>query len=120
MLSEYKDYNNKSLRIKRVTMHPGAVLRPEDCPAVPDPLRQKFYCSFVAKRIHVQFAATWIRFDITYPVSQLAPFSASAGSTDRSALHHLMEYLEGFSSLNLTYRLCSGASQDLLSGFADS
>ena len=43
MLTEYKDYIKKSLRIKRVPMNPALVLHPEDCPAVPDPHRQKFY-----------------------------------------------------------------------------
>jgi hypothetical protein len=117
MLTEYKDYIKKSLRPKRVPMNPGVVLRPEDCPAIPDPHKQKFYRSFVAK---LQFAATWIRFDIAYPVSQLARFCASAGTQQWSALHHLMEYLEGFSSLQLIYRLRKGASRDLLTGYADS
>ena len=116
MLTEYKDYIKRSLRIKRVPMNPGLVLHPEDCPAVPDPHRQKFYRSFVAK---LQFAATWIRFDIAYPVSQLARFCAAAGSSQWAALHHLMEYLEGFSSLQLTYRRRTGASIDLLTGYAD-
>ncbi len=98
-------------------MNPGVVLLPEDCPAIPDPHKEKFYRSFVAK---LQFAATWIRFDIAYPVSQLARFCASAGTQQWSALHHLMEYLEGFSSLQLIYRLCKGASRDLPTGYADS
>jgi hypothetical protein len=68
-------------------MNPGVALRPEDCPAIPDPHKQKFYRLFVAK---LQFAATWIRFDVAYPVSQLALFCASAGTQQWSALHHLM------------------------------
>ena len=62
MLAEYKDYIKKSLRPKRVPISPGVILRPEDCPEVPDPLLQKYYRSFVAK---LQFAASWIRFDIS-------------------------------------------------------
>ena len=72
MLTEYKDYIKKSLRPKRVPMSPGIVLKPEDCPTIPDPHKQKIYRSFVAKP---QFAATWIRLDIAFPVSQLAYLS---------------------------------------------
>ncbi len=76
MLSEYKDYIK--LRIKRVPMHCGVVEpRPEDCPAIPDPLRQKLCLSFVAK---LQFATSWIRLDMAYPASQLARFCAPAGA----------------------------------------
>ena len=106
MLAEYKDYIEKALRPKRVQISPGVILRPEDCPEVPDPLKQKYYRSFVAK---LQFAASWIRFDISFVVSQLALFCASAGTTHWAALHHLMKYLEGFPSLKLTYRSSIGA-----------
>jgi hypothetical protein len=85
MLNEYKTYIKKSLRPKRVPFSPGVVLRPEDSPTLPDPSKQKFYRSFVAK---LQFAASWIRFDISFAVSQLARFCASAGSTHWAALHH--------------------------------
>ncbi len=54
MLTEYKDYIKKSLRPKRVMISPGVILRPEDCPEVPNPSNQKYYRSFVAK---LQFAA---------------------------------------------------------------
>jgi hypothetical protein len=63
MLSEYKDYIKKSLRPKRVPISPGGILRPEDCPELPDPSKQKYYLTFVAK---LQFAASWIRFDISF------------------------------------------------------
>ena len=96
MLAEYKDYIKKSLRPKRDPISPGVILRPEDCPEVPDPLKQKYYRSFVAK---LQFAASWIRFDISFVVSHLALFCASAGTTHWAALHHLMENLEGFPHL---------------------
>ncbi len=78
MLSEYKAYIKTSQRPKRVPFSPGVILRPEDSPTLPDPSKQKFYRSFVAK---LQFAASWIRFDISFAVSQLARFCASAGST---------------------------------------
>jgi hypothetical protein len=97
-------------------MTPGIVLNNEDCPITPDPRKQKYYRSFIAK---LQFAASWIRFDISFTVSTLARFCASAGPSHWAALHHLMEYLEGFPSLKLTYRRRTGVD-DGLSGFADS
>ncbi len=115
MLTEYKDYIKKSLRPKRVPNSPGVVLRPEDCPELPNLSQQKYYLSFVAK---LQFAASWISFDISFVVSQLALFCASTGTPRWAALHHVMEYLEGFPSLKLTYRRRVGAIRDLLSGFA--
>ena len=97
-------------------MSPGLVLDNEDCPVTPDPRKQKHYKSFVAK---FQFAASWIRFDISYAISTLAHFCASAGPSQCAALHHLMEYLKGFPSFKLTYR--RGTEIDGgLSGFADS
>jgi hypothetical protein len=65
-----------------------------------------------------QSAATWIRFDIAFPVSQLARFCASTGPNQWAALHHLMEYLQRLPSLQFTYCLRKGAA--LLPGFADS
>ncbi len=65
MLNEYKTYIMKSLRPKRVPFSPGVILRPEDSPTLPDPSKQKFYRSFVAK---LQFTASWIRFDISFAV----------------------------------------------------
>jgi hypothetical protein len=55
---------------------PGVILNPEDVPELPDQRKQKYYRSFVAK---LQFAATWVRIDIAFTVSQLARFCASAG-----------------------------------------
>ena len=75
-LDEYKVHTQKSLRPKRTPIQPGLVLNHEDCPILPDPKRQKLYRSTVAK---LQFAASWIRFDTSYPVAQLARFCASAG-----------------------------------------
>ncbi len=82
MLNEYKVYTKKSLRPKRVPFSPGVILRPEDSPTLPDPFKQKFYRSFVAK---LQFAASWIRFDISFAELQLARFCASAGSNHWAA-----------------------------------
>jgi hypothetical protein len=115
VLDEYKDFIKKSLRPKRVPMSPGLVLNNEDCPAIPDPRRQKFFRSFLAK---LQFTATWVRFDTSFTVSSLARFCNSAGPSHWAALHHLMEYLEGFPSFKLIYRRRTGVD-DGLSGFAD-
>jgi hypothetical protein len=49
VLTEYKEYIKKSLRPKRVPMSPGLVLDNENCPVTPDPRKQKYYRSFVAK-----------------------------------------------------------------------
>jgi hypothetical protein len=117
MLTEYKDYIKKSLRPKRVLISPGVILGPKDCPELPYPSKKRYYRSFVAK---LQFAASWIRFDISFVVSQLALFCASAGTPRWAALHHVMEYLEWFPSLKFTNQRRVGAIRDLLSGFADS
>ncbi len=116
VLKDYKEYIKKSLRPKRVPMSPGLVLDNEDCPDLPDQRKQKYYRSFVAK---LQFAASWIRFDIAFFVSLLVRFCASAGPSHWAALHHMMEYLKGFSSFKLTYRWRTGIDNGL-SGFADS
>ena len=108
VLAEYKAYIKKALRPKRVPMTPGIVLTNEDCPILPDPRKQKYYRSFIAK---LQFAASWIRairFDTSFTPSTLARLCASAGPWHWAALHHLMEHLEAFPSFNLTYRRGTG------------
>jgi hypothetical protein len=40
--------------------------------------------------------------DISFTVSQLARFCALAGTAQWSALHHLMEYLDGDPSFKIT------------------
>ncbi len=115
-LTECKAYIQKALRPKKVPMSPGIVLINEDCPIIPDQRKQKYCRSFIAE---LQFAASWIRFDTFFAVSTLARFCASAGPSHWAALHHLMECLEGFLSLKLTYRRSTGVDNGL-SGFADS
>ncbi len=66
----------------------------------------------------LQFAATWIRFDISFAVLQLARFSASAGFAQWAALHHLMEYLAAHPSVKIKYRRGMKLI-DPLSGYAD-
>jgi hypothetical protein len=83
---------------------------------VPDPRKLKYYPAFFTK---LQFAASWIRFETSFTVSSLARFCASTGPSHWAALHHLMEYIEGFPSLKLNYRRRNGVD-DGLSGFADS
>ena len=61
---------------------------------------------------------TWIRFDISFVVSQLARFCASAGAAQWAALHNLMEYLAAHPSFIMRY--CSGMNPvDLLSWYAE-
>jgi hypothetical protein len=111
VLAEYKAYIKEMLRPKKVPISPGVILNPEDVPELPDQRKQKYYRSFVAK---LQLAATWVRIDIAFTVSQLARFCASAGVSQWAALHHLMEYLEGNPSFKITYRR-SGRQSNLLS-----
>ncbi len=99
VLTEFRDYIKKALRPKKVPISPGVVPHPEQAQAVPDKHKQKYYRSFVAK---LQFAATWVWMDISFTVSQLARFCASAGAAQWAALHHLMEYLEGNPSFKIT------------------
>ncbi len=76
VLEEYKVFQAKSLRPKLAPIQPGLILTKDDCPILPEPRKQKFYRSFIAK---LQFAATWVRFDLSFAVAQLARFCASAG-----------------------------------------
>ncbi len=71
LLLEYKTYIQKILRPKKVPISRGVFLTSASCPQIADPRKQKFYRSFVAK---LQFAASWIRFDISFTASQLARF----------------------------------------------
>ncbi len=113
VIDEYSAFSQKPVRPKQVPSQPGLLLTRDDCPIVADLIKQRFYRSMVAK---LQFAATWIRFDISFSVSQLARFCASAGPSHWNALHVLMGYLAAYPSFKLTYRKCS---QGLI-GFADS
>ena len=101
-IAEYQKLNcNKTLRPKLTPMQPGNILNPLDSPIIPDKKRQTIYRSMVAR---LQFAATWVRLDISYAVAQLARYCASAGPTHWAALHHLMEYLTKRPSFKLVYR----------------
>ena len=100
-LEEYQKHIKRSLRPKLTPMQPGNVLSVKDSPELPDKKAQTFYRSTVAR---LQFAATWVRFDISFAVGQLARFCVSAGPPHWAALHHLMEYLTKFSSFRLDYR----------------
>ena len=116
IVSEYETYADKPVRLKLVPSQPGLMLTRDDCPMVPDPTQQRKYRSVIAK---LQFAATWIRFDISFSVAQLARFCASAGPSHWQALHRLIGYLKQNPSFKLTYRKRSSSSNGLI-GFADS
>ena len=49
VVAEYAEYIKKALRPKKVPISPGVTFKPEDASELPDPLRQKYYRSFVAK-----------------------------------------------------------------------
>jgi hypothetical protein len=66
---------------------PGVAFKPENAPELPDQLKQKHYHLFVAK---LQLAATWICLNISFAVSQLARYFASAGTAQWAAPNHLM------------------------------
>ena len=83
--------------------------RRHDCSETPDPRLLKQYRSMVAK---IQFAAHWIRFDISYAAAQLARFCASAGPLHWAALTHLVGYLVHRPSFKLTYRKDSAGGLD--------
>jgi hypothetical protein len=106
--------HRKFVKPKTVLMSPGLVLDHNDCPELPDPIKQKHYRSFVEK---VQFAAYWVRFDISYQAAQLARFCVSAGPSHWAALTHLMGYLIHRPSLKLVYRRDAEGGLD---GFTDS
>ena len=115
VVAEYAQYIKEALRPKKVQISPGVAFETEDAPELPDPLKQKYCRSFVAK---LQFAATWILFDILFAVSQLARYCASAGTAQWAALHHLMEYLSIHLSFKITCR--RGVKLvDLISGYVD-
>ena len=111
-LAEYKTTVSKFLKPKQVPMQPENKLEIEDCPKIPDLVRQKMYRSFVAE---LHFAASWVCCDIGFTASQLAWFCASAGPLHWAALHHAMGYLEENPSFMLSYQ--RGGS-DGLDGFA--
>ena len=88
----------KMIRPKTTPMPPGNVLTSAYVPEMPDKKRQEFDRSIPERP---QFAATWVRFDMSYKVGQYTRFCASAGSSHFAALHHLMEYLERHPSFKL-------------------
>jgi hypothetical protein len=72
-IGQYKTFATKSLQPKITPMQPGSnlSLSSDDSPATPDPRRQTHYRLMIAT---LQFAETWMRFDITFAISQLARF----------------------------------------------
>jgi hypothetical protein len=100
ILEEYQKLDARVLRGKQTPVQSGVLLSKDDSPAVPDPKRQSIYRSLVAK---LQFAATWVRYDIANAVAQLGRFCASAGPTHWTALRHLMCYLSEHTTFQLRY-----------------
>jgi hypothetical protein len=97
-IEHHQSFAKKPLRQKFTPIQPGNNLSASDYPITPDPSLQTHYRSMVAT---LQFAATWVRFDIAYAVSYLVQFCASAGPTHHADLHHLMEYLVRYPSFKL-------------------
>ncbi len=56
VMAEHAENIKAGIRPKKLPISPNVILKPNDTPELPDPRKQKFYRSFVAK---VQFAATW-------------------------------------------------------------
>ena len=65
----------KMIRPKTTQMQQGNIITSANVQEMPDKQRQAFFRSMVAL---LQFAATWVRFDISCTVGILARFSASA------------------------------------------
>ena len=65
----------------------------------------------------VQFAAYWVRLDISYTASQLARFCASAGPSHLGALTHLIGYLIHRPSFKIVYKRAAIGGLD---GYTDS
>lgn len=63
----------------------------------------------------LQYAATWVHFDISFTVAQLlvARLCASAGPTHWAALHHVIEYLAKHSSLKFGCRKITSTPKGL-------
>ena len=116
MLEEYQKFDTRVLRGKQTPVQSGVLLSKDDSPAVPDPKRQSIYRSLVAK---LQFAATWVRYDIAYAVAQLGRFCASAGPTHWAALRHLMCYLSEHTKFQLRYPK-NPTTRTGLDGYCDS
>ena len=73
------------------------------------------YRSIVAK---LQFASTWVRYDISFAVAQLARVCASAGPSHWGALRHLTGYLLTNSIFKLEYH-SNRVAAVMLDGYAD-
>ena len=116
VLEEYQKFDTRVLRGKQTPVQSGVLLSKDDSPAVPDPKRQSIYRSLVAK---LQFAATWVRYDIAYAVAQLGRFCASAGPTHWAALRHLMCYLSEHTKFQLRYPK-NPTTRTGLDGYCDS
>jgi hypothetical protein len=114
ILEDYKNWSKKKVGLRRIPMQPGINLSMEEVPDTPT-VDQSVFRSFVMR---LNFAAQYVRFDMAFPVSQLARFTTNAGPQHWAALHYLMEYLNFTPSLKITYRR-GDPGQDALSGCVD-
>jgi hypothetical protein len=92
-------------------MQHGVLLINDDFQEIPDPLEQRLYLSFLA-----QFVAQRIRYDTSYPTSQLL-VSVYQQEVHWAVLHHFIGYLLLKSSFKLTYLSCKDTGLD---GYTDS
>jgi hypothetical protein len=118
LIDEHRLLHKEFIKPNTVPMSPGLMLDKEDCPELPYPVKHnlllKHYRSVVSK---IQFAAYWVRFDISYTVAQLTRFWPSAGPSHWAALTNLIGYLVHRPSLKLKYRREAVGG---LYGFSDS
>ncbi len=68
VITEYSDNIKQVAATEEGTDISWCIIKAEEVQELPYPLKQKHYHSFVAK---LQFAATWIQFDISFAVSNL-------------------------------------------------
>jgi hypothetical protein len=59
LIEEHRLLHKKFIKPKKVPMLPGLVPEKDDCPAIPDPFKQKLHRSMIAK---IQFVAYWVRY----------------------------------------------------------
>ena len=102
VLDEYKTFARKTPRPKKLPIAPNYQL-PASAANDQELMDKdpKFFRSLVMK---LQYVATWVRFDISFTVSQLASHVTTPGPAHWAALHHLMEYLDCCPSFKLVYR----------------
>ena len=110
VLDEYKAFARKTLRPKKLPIAPNYQLPASDADQKLMDKDPKFFRSFVMK---LQYVATWVRFDISFTVSQLASHVTTPGHAHWAALHHLMEYIDCYPTFKLVYRRGMSTGKEL-------